>query len=322
MTASAQRAVPVDANPVVARHVDSFLRQGILEFGQVLDATACDRLLARVRERRAFGPHLFLSESEFLANPQYKGVNPMPGRNLLEAFGSADAFVERHSTISAVLRELLGDGYALLDKKLVCGVPESWLPDWLVRRIKGNPVNNLGAYVRPEYRDITYFYGIDFHQDIIDWKDRHADFVTLYIYVHPVTALDAPLYVMPGSHRLGATIFPHKLERVAGTDRWRYDDERGRSVECAQKMLIGGTGYAALWHSAILHGTQPDRADRERLSLRYLIAKAPRAAPAAIDRLNATIEGPLSLSETRKDLDAGGAARIRRNAINAALVAE
>jgi hypothetical protein len=45
----------------------------------------------------------------------------------------------------------------------------------------------------------------------------------------------------------------------------------------------------------------------------------PGAAPAAIDRLNATIEGLLSLSETRPDLDAGGAARIRQNAINSAL---
>jgi hypothetical protein len=315
------RAASIDGDPAVARYVEKFLRHGLTEFGPVFDPAACERLLAMVRDRRAFGPHLFLSEAEFLADPQYKGVNPMPGRNLLEALGSADAFVEANPTISATLRELLGDGYVLLDKKLVCGVPESWLPDWLVRRIEGNPVNNLGAYVRPEYRDITYFYGIDFHQDIIDWKDRHADFVTLYIYVHPVTALDAPLYVMPGSHRLGATIFPHKLERIAGTDLWRYHDERGRSVECKQTMLVGGAGFAALWHSAILHGTQPDRADRERLSLRYLIAKLPGAAPAAIDRLNATIEGSLSLSETRQDLDAGGAARIRQNTINSALAA-
>src|SRR5579863_7032960 len=47
-----------------------------------------------------------------------------------------------------VLANLLGDNYVVLDKKLVCGVPETWLPDWLIRRIKGNPVNNLGPYVR------------------------------------------------------------------------------------------------------------------------------------------------------------------------------
>jgi hypothetical protein len=87
-------------------------------------------------------------------------------------------------------------------------------------------------------------------------------------------------------------------------------------------MLVGGTGFAALWHSATLHGTQPDKADRERLSLRYLIAKAPGAAAAGIDRLNATIAGPLSLTETRKDLDAGGAARIRQNTINTTAAAE
>ena len=66
----------------------------------------------------------------------------------------------------------VGEGYEILNKKIVCGVPESSVPPWLRARILGNPVNNLGAYVRPEYRDITYFYGIDFHQDLIDYKNR------------------------------------------------------------------------------------------------------------------------------------------------------
>ena len=66
-------------------------------------------------------------------------------------------------------------------------MPATAVPDWLKARILGNPVNNLGAYVRPQYRDVTYFYGIDFHQDLIDYKAREADFLTLYVYLHPVT---------------------------------------------------------------------------------------------------------------------------------------
>ena len=27
---------------------------------------------------------------------------------------------------------------------------------------------NLGEFIKPKYRDITYFRGIDFHQDIIE----------------------------------------------------------------------------------------------------------------------------------------------------------
>ena len=55
---------------------------------------------------------------------------------------------------------------------------------------------HLGAFVRPEFRDVTYFYGIDFHQDLIDYKNRPADFLTLYVYLHPVTRSDAPLFLL------------------------------------------------------------------------------------------------------------------------------
>ena len=42
-----------------------------------------------------------------------------------------------------------------------------------------------------------------------------------------------------------------------------------------QRVLTGETGSAALWHACTLHGTQPDAADHERISLRYLFAPAP-----------------------------------------------
>ncbi len=94
-------------------------------------------------------------------------MNPRPGRNLLERFEDRLALVEANPAIVAGLTALLGEGYELMDRKVVCGVPASVIPDWLKRRIAGNPVNNLGAFVKPQYRDATYFYGIDFHQDLI-----------------------------------------------------------------------------------------------------------------------------------------------------------
>jgi ectoine hydroxylase-related dioxygenase (phytanoyl-CoA dioxygenase family) len=208
----------------------------------------------------------------------------------------------------------LGRDYGLLNKKLVCGVPQSWVPDWVRARIAGNPVNNLGAYIRPEYRDITYFYGIDFHQDLIDYKDREADFVTLYVYLHPVGRADAPLFLLEGSHTLGGVMFPHDLIRTA-PGAWRYRDGIGREAAVRQHLLIGDTGYAAMWHACTLHGTQPDAADHERISLRFLFAKT-SGAKAGIDRVNETLKGPISLTATRQDLAADGSARIKRNLVN------
>jgi ectoine hydroxylase-related dioxygenase (phytanoyl-CoA dioxygenase family) len=170
--------------------------------------------------------------------------------------------------------------------------------------------------VKPEYRDVTYFYGIDFHQDLIDFKDREADFVTLYVYLHPVTAADAPLFLLEGSQKLGASVFPHDLTRT-GPESWRYRNGAVGEVETRQRILTGGAGFAAVWHACTLHGTQPDDADHERISLRYLLGKRP-GVRAGLDAVNATLHGALRLSDTRVDLNDAGAARIKGNIVSQA----
>ena len=298
------------------RVMRDFARAGRHVFPRPVDAAAADDLLARIRRTRVFDASLFLSEAAFDADPQYTGVNPRPGRNLLDTFADQLGFVERAPQIVEGVSRLLGADYQILNRKIVCGVPESAVPDWLRTRIKGNPVNNLGAFLRPEYRDVTYFYGIDFHQDLIDYKDREADFVTLYVYLHPVTRQDAPLFLLEGSHALGATVFPHALSKD-GSGHWRYGDRRGQAVRVRQAVLTGETGQAAMWHACSLHGTQPDAADHERISLRYLLAKG-SAARSGIDEINAALRGPLSLADTRRDLAGDGSARIRANSVNQA----
>ena len=292
---------------------DDFRERGYHMFEAPVDPAAAARLLAKIRATRAFDGSLFLSEAAFDADPQYVGVNPRPGRNLLERFEDDLGCVERDPAIVASLTELLGEDYETLNKKVVCGVPARSVPAWLKARITDNPVNNLGAYVRPEHRDVTYFYGIDFHQDLIDYKDRDADFVTLYVYLHAVGAHDAPLYLLEESHKLGGTVFPHDLTREGGG--WRYRNGLGGEVATQQVMLTGGAGFTAMWHACTLHGTQPDAADNERLSLRYLFAKRP-GARGGLDAVNASLRGPLRLGDTRADLDDKGAARIKANTVN------
>ena len=306
MTA-AERSTDV-THPVVS----DFIARGYHVFGGGVDPAAASALLARIRDLRTFDADLFLSQAEFDADPQYIGVNPAPGRNLLERFEDDLAFVERDQAIVSALSALLGDGYEILLKKLICGVPASVVPDWLKARIAGNPVNNLGAYVKAPFRDITYFYGIDFHQDLIDYKDREADFITLYVYLHDVGTHDAPLFLLEDSHKLGGTLFPHDLTKNA--DGWLYRDGRGHEVQTRQHLLTGKTGYAAMWHACTLHGTQPDAADHERISLRYLIARG-KGRAVGMETVNATLEGPLSLVDTRADLDAKGAAVIKANTV-------
>jgi len=283
----------------------SLTEHGFHVFEDGVDKAAAADLLARAKAARAFDADLFLSEAEFDADPHYTGVNPIPGRNLLETFEDGLGFIEKDPAITAGLTELLGQDYACLSRKFVCGVPQA--------RIAGNPVNNLGAYVRPEFRDITYFYGIDFHQDLIDYKAREADFVTLYVYLHPVGERDAPLFLLEDSHKLAGTVFPHDLT-ADGKGRWLYRDGRGGEMPVNQHLLVGDTGYAAMWHACTLHGTQPDAADHERISVRYLFAKNTDART-GIDAVNDTLKGPLSLDATRRDLADNGAAQIKANTV-------
>jgi hypothetical protein len=295
--------------------ITSLSEAGAYRFPEPLDPLAASELLARIRADRHFDHRLFLDEAEFDADPQYTGVNPRPGRNLLDQFSDQLGFVEDSPAIRAAVGAVLGDDFEILNRKIVCGVPQSAVPEWLRRRILGNPVNNLGPYVRPEYRDVTYFYGIDFHQDLIDYPERPADFLTLYVYLHKVTVLDAPLFLLEGSHRLGGTIFPHQLARGEAGE-WAYADGRGTEIRARQIVLTGDAGYAAMWHACTLHGTQPDAADHERISLRYLLARG--TGEAGIDRVNAQLKGPLSLEATRRDLANDGSSMIRSNTVNTA----
>ena len=292
-------------------------QHGYHVFENGVDADAAAALLNAIRHTRAFDSSLFQSEAEFDTEPLYVGVNPRPGRNLLDTFENYLDFVEKDPCIVDGLTAVLGEGYELLNRKIVCGVPASAVPGWLKARITDNPVNNLGAYVKPCFRDVTYFYGIDFHQDLIDYKDRDADFVTLYVYLHDVTFHDAPLFLLEDTHRFGGTLFPHDLTKTDSGD-WIYGDRKGQSMQTRQTMLTGQAGYAAMWHSCTLHGTQPDAADNERLSLRYLFSKASGANGAGIDTINANLSGPLRLNTTRTDLDGTGAAVIKANSVNSA----
>jgi hypothetical protein len=281
-----------------------------------VDPAAAGELLALLRADRRYDGSLFLSEAAFDADPQYRGVNPRPGRNLLERFPGKLDFIEQAPQIVAGLTSLLGPGYRIMDRKVVCGVPAKAIPAWLKRRIAGNPVNNLGAYVKPQNRDVTYFYGIDFHQDLIDHQEREADFVTLYIYLHKVTRADAPLFVLENSHSLGAAVFPHDLTQQ-GPEAWLYRNGGAGAVMTRQVVLTGDAGFAALWHACTLHGTQPDDGDEERISIRYLLGPA-EGVRGGVHAVNDALRAPMSLPATRVDLDAAGAAAIKANTVNQA----
>ncbi len=303
--------------------VKEILNEGIHIFNQPLNKENVDKLYKKMISARQFSAELFQSEDEYNQQKNHFKTNPCNTFNFLNQFSDDIQFIEENAAIKSLITELLGDDYEIVIKKLVCGVPKSSVPEWVKMKIDGVNVANLGPYIKKEYRDITYFRGIDFHQDIIDWPKGKTDldpstFLTLYVYIHDVGIYDSPLQVIPKSHKLGATLFPHKLKNLT-SNLWSYQDDSGKKIDCEVKILTGSTGYTALWHNCTLHGTQPVKHESEkfRISLRYLIGKSnSNTQRTLIDEVNATINGDLQPIRTRRDLDSLGKAKIKKNIIN------
>lgn len=305
--------------------LNNLKHHGVHIFGEILDSAPTDQLYQKMLAARSLGKHMFLSEEEYIAQGHHQKSNPTPQFNFLNHFEEDLKFIESHPLIQKTLHTVLGEDYEIVIKKAVCGVPKTWLPTWVENRIKDVNVANLGAYLKPEYRDITYFRGIDFHQDIIDWPQGSTDldpatFMTLYVYLHEVTPLDSPLHVLPDTHQFGASLFPHRLTQDNG-NHWIYQDDTARTLHCTDQILTGKAGYVGLWHNCTLHGTMPVQHESEnfRLSLRYLIAKSNKNSEKTyIDEINQSIQGELKPLRTRRDLDEKGFAILRGNIINQA----
>jgi hypothetical protein len=302
--------------------LENIVNNGVHIFGEIINKKDISKLFSKMKNKRNFGPNLFLSENQYLKSSSDLNSNPNNERNFLNFFRDDLRLIEKNELIQENISNILGEDYEVVVKKAVCGVPDCWLPNWVREKIDGVNVANLGAYIKPEYRDITYFRGIDFHQDIIDWPKGKSDndpstFMTLYIYMHDVTKSDSPLHVMPKSHKLGATVFPHNLTHK-NKNTWEYSFE-DRKMDCEDFTLEGGSGYVGLWHNCTLHGTQPvnDESSSMRLSLRYLLSKKKsNTAFKGIDKINKTIIGELNPVVTRVDLDENGRAKIKGNTIN------
>jgi hypothetical protein len=175
------------------------------------------------------------------------------------------------------------------------------IPDWINKRSKNLGFVNLCALVRPEFRDMTYFHGIDYHMDLVDHKNRIGDFITLYIYLENVTANMSPLHIIPRSHIFGGTTVPHDVKSL-DENKILYADRRGKSAEFHTKMLTGTVGSVFFWSQYNLHGTMPTSiTNTPRVSLRYLIERGKSTEECIIDKFLKTIDAPLSIKTTKEE---------------------
>ncbi len=191
-------------------------------------------------------------------------TNPMPGKNLAEKMQISKFF--ENEMITNSFRRICGERYRILDYKFVLGVPTTFMPTWVRDELGGRADANLGKYIKPDKRLMTYFNGLDFHQDIIDFPSRKPDFATFYYYLTKVSWNESPLVVLKNSHKFGPMVFPHHI-KVENNEIILNNEI------FEEEILIGEPGELFVWHPYILHGTYPTYDGIPRVSLRILVER-------------------------------------------------
>ena len=105
---------------------------------------------------------------------------------------------------------------------------------------------------------------------------------------------------------IGLTSRPARWERArpARWERANVTDLPQSNIETETLRLTGPGGSLYLWHSNLLHGTQPNLHDKPRISLRNLVEKnTEEENDCPLDNMNKIIKGSLKLTKTRRDLE-------------------
>ena len=283
------------------KKINIFLKKGIVEFNQLLNEKKCNDLYKKIIKNRLWGSNLFKSQKVFEKKQQYKKTNPGKGKfNLAEKFDLN--FIENSKEIKSILNNILGKDYEIVIKKFVVAVPESWIPSWLKQKVNNSLAPNLGPFIKNKYRDVTYFRGIDYHMDQIDFPNQPSDFITLYIYLNDTTSKMSPLNILEGSHIFGQTKFPHIIKKCQNNNYLRYGTKLNNLKRFKKKKLVGKSGTVYVWSSLTLHGTQPqENKDDFRISLRYIIRKSNKVSKTT--EINNLIKNVLPIKTMRDDVD-------------------
>ena len=256
------------------QEIEQFKRSGVLEINELLDKDKCASIYKKILNDRNWGEQLFRSESEVISSPQLTKNNPGKGvHNLAEKFDLS--FIENNQTIRNYLNLILGKNYYIKLKKITIAACDEWIPKWLKDKVSKALQPNLGSYIKEQYRNVTYFRGIEFHQDLLDFSDTNADFITMYVYLNDIDTTMSPITTIENSHIYGSTRFPHYLKEDKKDDNYiYYGIDENNCKRFKKKRLVGKMGSVYIWTGCTLHGAVPSKLSNDfRVSLRYTIKK-------------------------------------------------
>lgn len=110
---------------------------------------------------------------------------------------------------------------------------------------------------------------VEWHQDWAFYPHTNDDVLAIGIMVHDVDETNGPLMVMPGSHQ--KQVYDHHAD---GVFCGAIDPERAGLDLTRAVNLMGPAGSMSIHHARLVHGSAPNRSDRDRGLLLYEIAAA------------------------------------------------
>ncbi len=236
-----------------------FMNRGVCRADAVFDSGECKTLLHQITANQRLSSECFLSELQYRRNKNQKD-NFEFVRNLVEKMDLS--FIEYQPVFCDLMRNLLGEDYSIRHHELVVGVPESWLPDWMVGEVRN--LRSLNAFVHPQFRQLNYTHEIPMQSSLNDSPGSSMNFLNAQVYLNDVDESDSPIRVSP------------------------LDGKGSRSTQT--ELLLGRRGSLFVWHPSLPDGTAPHRANKPRISVRYRIQQGRRTG--LLDELNAQLNPP------------------------------
>lgn len=282
----------------------NFIEDGYIKYNNLLSKKKCTELLNIINNIKNYNKSdIFLDENEFLKDPTL--IKKNPGREINNILLHKDInldFVFKNEKIKDTLTTILGEDYNIDLSKVVMGVPENWVPNWVKIKLKilGGS-NNLNPFLKENFQDVTCYYGAEYHQDSIDYSGskslKSKTFIVMYIYFSDVFEDDAPIYVLRNSHKYGAQKFPHNIDY--DNNQIFYTAENNYRISLEETKLTGAVGTVFFWHSLLLHKTTIVKNSNPRISLKVVLEKKDNSI-GLIDNIDKKITNSLILDNPFK----------------------
>ncbi len=256
---------------------DKFINQGYLHIkNDNKFAYLCSELNKSIKKKLKINSRIFLNKKSYLKNRKHIKTGDILSKLNID-------FILKNKKIKDTVENVIGKNYLLVSKRVICGIPEKYLPNYITQKENIRNIN-LGHFIKKKYRIVRYFNGIDFHQDQMDYSGTKCNVVTLYVYLDEVSRKKSPLIILPKSHKLGPDLFPHNLKKER--NKILYKTRKNKKIRTNEHKLVGKAGESWLWHSCMLHGTRSNISTSSRFSLRLLFKKNKKNKNTPVDKIN------------------------------------